>query len=113
MLMEVHQAARNPAAIGAAHGRHHDSHHCCSYSATWRRRLIRPWTLVRQAISLTNFASRCLLVGLAAGQTTEVAGPVKKRRTIGAPSLLDARGRSSKAAFCSNPPHTLGLLRMR
>src|SRR5450830_1497592 len=47
--------AHHPAA-GAAHGRHHDSHHCCSHSATWRRRLLRPWTLVRQAISLTNFA---------------------------------------------------------
>src|SRR5665213_2315409 len=70
--------AHHPAAIGVAHGRHHDSHHCCSHSATWRRRLLRPWTLVRQAISLTNFASRYLLVGLATGQTTEVAGPSKK-----------------------------------
>jgi ISXO2-like transposase domain len=34
-------------ALRVTHGYHHASHHCGPRSATWRRRLVRPWTLVR------------------------------------------------------------------
>jgi len=61
------------------HGYDHDSCHCRSRSAAWRRRLIRPWTLVRTLIpsshragadSLTKrcsakpYSSRCSAVSM-------------------------------------------------
>src|ERR1035437_684551 len=38
---------RSAPLLGATHGHHYSSHHSNCHSAAWRRRLVRPWTLVR------------------------------------------------------------------
>ncbi|MDO8981059.1 MAG: hypothetical protein Q7V17_17695 [Afipia sp.] len=39
---------------GFSDGHHHASHHCASLSATWRRRLVWPWTLVLTLAGAAN-----------------------------------------------------------
>jgi hypothetical protein len=41
-----------------AHGYHHASHNCPCHSVAWRRRLVRPWTLVLDAADF-KLARRC------------------------------------------------------
>jgi hypothetical protein len=41
-----------------AHGYHDASHHCPCHSVAWRRRLVRPWTLVLNRADF-KLAGRC------------------------------------------------------
>ena len=48
----------NRAAIGVTNGYDYDSHHCRYRSSAWRRRLLRPWTLVLTPIPSKSHSGR-------------------------------------------------------
>lgn len=48
----------NRAAIGVTNGYGTDSHHCRYRSSAWRRRLLRPWTLVLTPIPSKSHSGR-------------------------------------------------------